>query len=142
MNKKILIASDHAGFDLKEKILNFFKSNKFEDLGTKNDEKVDYPDFANKLASEINKSSKEKLGILICGSGNGMVISANRYKNVRAGLAFNPQIAKLIKEHNDANILVLPGRFMDVHDAIKCINNFLSSHFQGGRHSVRLKKIN
>tara|TARA_B100000029_G_C17249676_1_gene842247 strand:- start:181 stop:606 length:426 start_codon:yes stop_codon:yes gene_type:complete len=140
MTKKILIASDHAGFPLKEQILNSLKSEKLVDLGTNSEESVDYPDFANKLASQVN-TEEESIGILICGSGIGMAIAANRYKNVRAGLAFNTDIAKLMREHNNANVLVLPGRFMDVHMAIKCINIFIASSFKGGRHAKRINKL-
>ena len=119
-----------------KKINNF----QIKDLGTDSEEKVDYPDFAFKLVSEVNISNKNG-GILICGSGNGMAIAANRFINIRAGLAFNPEIAKLLRQHNNANILVLPGRFMDVNEAIKCINNFFSSDFDGGRHQSRIEKI-
>ena len=139
MKNRVYIASDHAGFELKEEIL---KANRdlLLDLGTKNKERVDYPDFANNLASRVS-SDESTIGILICGSGIGMSISANKFKNVRAGLAFNSEIAKLMREHNDANVLVLPGRFMDVHEAKKCVDNFVSGSFDGGRHSRRLKKI-
>ncbi|SVC52755.1 uncharacterized protein METZ01_LOCUS305609 [marine metagenome] len=140
MNKKILIASDHAGYDLKNKLIEFMSEIKFDDLGTNNKKSVDYTDFANELASKVS-SDKDTKGILICASGIGMTISANKFKNVRAGLAFNSEIAKLMREHNDANILVLPGRFMDVHEAKKCVDNFFSGSFKGGRHSRRLKKI-
>ena len=140
MKNKILIASDHAGFVLKKEIISSFDDFSFEDLGTNSEESVDYPDYANLLASKINKSNNIN-GILICGSGIGMAIAANRYKNVRAGLAFNSDIAKLMREHNNASVLVLPGRFMDIHEAKKCINIFFSSNFEGGRHNKRLKKI-
>ncbi len=140
MFKKIFIASDHAGFQLKDNILKKINNFQIKDLGTDSEEKVDYPDFAFKLVSEVNISNKNG-GILICGSGNGMAIAANRFKNIRAGLAFNPEIAKLLRQHNNANILVLPGRFMDVNEAIKCINNFFSSDFDGGRHQSRIEKI-
>ena len=140
MNKKILIASDHAGFDLKKKLLEYMPSDLFEDLGTNSNKNVDYPDFANELALRIS-SDLNKKGVLICGTGVGMSVAANKFKNVRAGLAFNSKIAKLIREHNDANILVLPGRFMDIQEAKKCVDNFLSSSFEGGRHIKRLNKI-
>ena len=140
MNNKILIASDHAGFDLKKKLLEYMPSDLFEDLGTNSNKNVDYPDFANELALRIS-SDLNKKGVLICGTGVGMSVAANKFKNVRAGLAFNSKIAKLIREHNDANILVLPGRFMDIQEAKKCVDNFLSSSFEGGRHIKRLNKI-
>tara|TARA_B100001123_G_C15215539_1_gene989069 strand:+ start:157 stop:585 length:429 start_codon:yes stop_codon:yes gene_type:complete len=141
MTKKILIASDHAGFNLKQKLLDEMSLNFFEDLGTKSNESVDYTDYANKLAQKVN-SDESIQGVLICGTGVGMTIVANRYKNIRAGLAFKPEIAKLIREHNNANILVLPGRYMDVHEAKKCVENFITTNFLGGRHLRRIKKIN
>ena len=141
MNKKILIACDHAGYNLKQDLIKNMPNIAFDDIGTDTKDSVDYPDFANKLASKVD-SGDYLQGILICGSGIGMSIAANRYKNVRAGLAFNSEIAKLMRKHNDANVLVLPGRFMDVHEAVKCINNFITNHFEGGRHIKRIKKIN
>jgi len=135
----IFIASDHAGFDLKKQILSAIKANLI-DLGVNNKDNVDYPDYAKKLVSKIN-STKNSKGILICGSGIGMSIAANRDKNIRAGLAFEPEIAKLMREHNDANVLVLPGRFMNLQDILKCIENFLTANFEGGRHIERINKL-
>ena len=138
---KILIASDHAGFFLKNKLINYFKK-KFEfiDFGTHSEESVDYPDFAHKLANEI--STKNLSGVLICGSGVGMSMVANRYKNVRAALCFNENMAKLSRQHNDANILVLGSRLISVSEAIKCLIVFLNTKFEGGRHQGRLNKFN
>ena len=110
------------------------------DIGTKNTESVDYPDYAHLLSKKIGNNEKT-LGILICGSGIGMSIAANRNRAIRAGIAFNPEIAKLMIEHNDANVLVLPGRFMNVEISIKCVNNFLNSKFEGGRHKKRIEKL-
>ena len=140
MNKKILIASDHAGFDLKQKLIEQMPKNIFQDLGTNSKENVDYTDYANELAKRISKK-KGDIGVLICGTGVGMSIAANKFNNIRAGLAFNSDIARLIKEHNDANILVLPGRYLDIQEAKKCVDNFLSSSFKEGRHLRRIKKI-
>ena len=140
MFKKILIASDHAGFDLKQQLIEEMPKDIFEDLGTNSQESVDYTDYANKLANIISSDNKKK-GILICGTGVGMSLAANKYKNVKAGLAFNSEVAKLIIEHNDANILILPGRYMNIHEAKKCVDIFLSSKFEGGRHLRRLNKI-
>ena len=140
MNKKILIASDHAGFDLKEKLIEQMPKDTFEDLGTNSLEMVDYTDYANELAGRISKNNNKK-GILICGTGVGMSVAANKFKNIRAGLVYNSEVAKLIREHNDANILVLPGKYMDIHEAKKCVENFLTSSFKGGRHIRRLDKI-
>lgn len=140
MKKKIYIASDHAGFNLKEEILK--KSNKdYIDLGTNNSNSVDYPEYAHKIVEKI-KFDKDSLGILICGSGIGMAIAANRDEFIRAGLAFNPEIAKLMRMHNNANILVLPGRFIDVQEALKCVDNFIGTDFEGGRHQGRINKLN
>ena len=135
----IFIASDHAGFDLKKQILNTVKA-KLIDLGVNTEDSVDYPDYAKKLVSKI-KTTENSKGILICGSGIGMSIAANRDKNIRAGLAFKSEIAKLMREHNDANVLVLPGRFINIQDALKCIKNFLTTDFEGKRHQDRVNKL-
>ena len=139
MNETIFIASDHAGFDLKKQILNTVKA-KLIDLGVNTKDSVDYPDFAKKLVLKI-KTTENSKGILICGSGIGMSIAANRDKNIRAGLAFKSEIAKLMREHNDANVLVLPGRFINIQDALKCIKNFLTTDFEGKRHQDRVNKL-
>tara|TARA_B100001175_G_C18942443_1_gene372032 strand:+ start:96 stop:518 length:423 start_codon:yes stop_codon:yes gene_type:complete len=139
MKNKVYIASDHAGFLLKEEILKANKD-KIEDLGTDSKESVDYPDFALSLI-ETMKNNQESMGILICGTGNGMAISANRHKNIRAGLVFKAEISKLIRKHNDANVLVLPGRFIDIQEALKCVDIFLSTKFEEGRHKKRIQKI-
>ena len=140
MSKKILIASDHAGLDLKQRLIEQMPKDTFEDLGTNSEETVDYPDYANELARSISSDNNKK-GVLICGTGVGMSVAANKFKNIRAGLAYNPEVAKLIREHNDANILVLPGSYMDIHEAKKCVENFLSCSFEGGRHTRRLNKF-
>ena len=139
MNETIFIASDHAGFDLKKQILNTVKANLI-DLGVNTKDSVDYPDYAKKLVSKIRTTENSK-GILICGSGVGMSIAANRDKNIRAGLAFEPKIAKLMREHNNANVLILPGRFMKIQDVLECIDNFLTTKFAGGRHQNRINKL-
>ena len=139
MTNNIYISSDHAGFFLKNEILK--SSNEILiDIGTYSTESVDYPDFCSKLVNKILNESNSR-GVLICGSGIGMSIAANRNKNIRAGLAFNSEIAKLMRKHNDANILVLPGRFIDIHEALKCVDNFLNNDFDFGRHEKRIKKI-
>ena len=112
----------------------------FKDLGTNSSESVDYPDFAKAVVHEIINDPSKK-GILICGSGIGMSISANRYKGIRASLCYTPDMAELSRKHNDANILVLPGRFMDVNIAKLCIDNFLNTKFEGERHKNRIEKI-
>ena len=137
-NKNIYIASDHAGFDLKTKLLENFP--KFYDLGTNTQESVDYPDFAHKLTKQVLKN-KKNIGILICGTGVGMSIAANRKKGIRAGLVSNSKIARLIRKHNDANVLVLPGRYMNTSEAKKSIQAFLSTKFESGRHKKRINKL-
>tara|TARA_A100001011_G_scaffold318717_1_gene338544 strand:+ start:2404 stop:2823 length:420 start_codon:yes stop_codon:yes gene_type:complete len=137
-NINIYIASDHAGFKLKSKILEYFP--KIIDLGTNSEDSVDYPDFAHKLTKEVLKNNKN-FGILICGTGVGMSISANRKKGIRAGLASDSKIATLIRKHNDANVLVLPGRFINISEAKKSVQAFLSTKFESGRHKKRIDKI-
>ena len=140
MDNKIFIASDHAGFDLKQKLIEEMPNDTFEDLGTNSKESVDYTDYANKLADRLSKNNNRK-GVLICGTGVGMSMAANKFNNIRAGLVYNSEVAKLIREHNDANILVLPGKYMDLKEALKSLDNFISSPFEGGRHNIRLKKM-
>ena len=138
MDKKLYIASDHAGFALKSKLCDRFES--LVDLGTNSEESVDYPDFAHKLTNEVLKDAGN-LGILICGTGVGMSMAANRVKGIRAGLVSNNEIARLIRQHNNANVLVLPGRFMEEKDAKDCVEIFIDSEFEAGRHKKRIDKI-
>ena len=138
MNKKIFIASDHAGYDMKVKLNNHFSS--LIDLGTNSTESVDYPDFAHKLTCEILQN-EGSLGILICGTGVGMSIAANKTKGIRAGLVSSAEIARLIRQHNNANVLVLPGRFMEEDEAKNCVQTFIDTQFQAGRHKQRIDKI-
>ena len=140
MTRKLLISSDHAGYDLKESLKKNLGHQLFEDLGTNSNDSVDYPDYAKLIVKKIEQEPSNK-GILICGSGIGMSISANRHRGIRAGLCYNPEMAKLSKQHNDVNILVLPGRFMDVKIAKLCIDNFLNTKFEGERHKKRIEKI-
>ena len=140
--RKILIASDHAGFKLKEIIKQYLSKKKIKvvDLGPSNLAKVDYPDYAHKLSKKINLNTK-LTGILVCGSGIGMEMTANRYKNVRAALCYNQKSAKLSRLHNNANIITLGSRLTKKNVALKCINTFLNTKFEGGRHTRRIKKI-
>ena len=138
MEKKIYIASDHAGYELKSKLCNFFKT--FIDLGTNSNERVDYPDFAYKLTYEVSHNN-DSLGVLICGTGVGMSIAANRKKGIRAGLVNNTKTARLIRKHNDANVLVLPGRFINTNEAKKSVQTFLNTKFESGRHKKRINKL-
>ena len=138
MNKKIFIASDHAGYEMKTKLNKYFNS--FIDLGTNSFESVDYPDFAHKLSIEVLKN-EGSLGILICGTGVGMSIAANRSKGIRAGLVNSVEVARLIRQHNDANVLVIPGRFMKDEEAKNCVKMFIDTQFEAGRHKKRVEKI-
>jgi ribose 5-phosphate isomerase B len=140
--KKIFISSDHAGFKLKESIKIFLKKNCYEytDLGPNNDNSVDYPDFAHKVAKKV-KINKNHVGILVCGSGMGMSIAANRHKNVRAAQCFNLKSTKLSRLHNDANIITLGSRLLKKKNVMNLVNVFLNTKFEGGRHMKRVKKI-
>ena len=140
--KKIFISSDHAGFKLKEIIKSYLKKNKldFFDFGPNSDDRVDYPDFAHKVAKKV-KISKNNVGILVCGSGMGMSIAANRHKNIRAAQCFNVKSTKLSRLHNDANIITLGSRLLTKKNATKMVDIFLKTKFEGGRHSKRIKKI-
>ena len=140
--KKIFISSDHAGFKLKETIKSYLMKKKrdFEDLGPYNSARVDYPDFAHKVARKV-RNNKNNIGILVCGSGMGMNIAANRHKNIRAAQCFNLKSTKLSRLHNDANIITLGSRLLTKKTALSCINVFLNTKFEGGRHSRRIKKI-
>ncbi len=141
--KTIAIGADHAGFELKEKIMEslFLKGFYFIDYGTKNTDSVDYPDIIHPLASDIN-CGKLACGIIICGTGNGVAITANKYDHIRAALCWNEEIAELARKHNDANILSLPARFLTVDEAINIVSKFLNTEFEGGRHLTRVEKIN
>ena len=140
--KKIFISSDHAGFKLKETIKNYLRNKKvvFEDLGPKDDSRVDYPDYAHKVAKKV-KLNKSNVGILVCGSGTGMNIAANKHKNIRAAQCFNLKSTKLSRLHNDANIITLGSRLITTKNALKFISVFLNTKFDGGRHLKRVKKI-
>ena len=140
--KKIFISSDHAGFELKEAIKKYLLSKKltFQDLGPSNNLRVDYPDFAHKVARKV-KISKNNVGILVCGSGMGMNIAANRHKNIRAAQCFNLKSTKLSRLHNDANIITLGSRLLTKKIALNCVSAFLKTKFEGGRHLKRIKKI-
>ena len=135
---KIFIASDHAGYEMKTALNDHFSS--FTDLGTNSFDSVDYPDFAHKLTNEV-LNNDESLGILICGTGVGMSIAANRSKGIRAGLVNSVEVARLIRQHNDANVLVIPGRFMEAEEAINCVQIFIETQFEEGRHKQRIEKI-
>jgi len=140
--KVIAIGSDHAGFALKKELISFLKDQNFvvEDYGTDTEESVDYPDIIHPLANAIN-CNKYQRGIIICGSGIGVSITANKYRNVRAALCWNEELATLARLHNDANIISIGARFIDIELAKKIIITFLTTCFEGGRHSRRVEKI-
>jgi len=140
--KKIFISSDHAGFKLKEVIKTFLERKKlnFQDLGPINENSVDYPDYAHKVARKV-KVNKKHIGILVCGSGTGMNIAANKHKNIRAAQCFNIKSTKLSRLHNDANIITLGSRFISKKNALKFVSIFLDTNFDSGRHLKRVKKI-
>ena len=139
---KILIGNDHAGYTLKLSIIkNLEDKYEFFDKGSYSDESVDYPDYASIIAKEI-QSEKGDLGIIICGTGNGVCMTANKFKGIRAAICWNEEIAKLAKQHNNANIICIPSRFIKVEEAMKIIESFILEKFEGGRHERRIKKIN
>ena len=140
--KKIIIASDHAGYELKEYIKRIYTKKKIEirDVGSNSDENVDYPDYAHKLSKIISKN-RNTIGVLICGSGQGMIMTANKHKNIRAALCYDAKSTKLSRLHNDANIITLGSRLISKKNAIKCLNIFLKTEFEGGRHKKRIGKI-
>lgn len=139
---RIAIAGDHAGFEYKQKILNYLqeKNYKTADYGPYSAESVDYPDTVHPLAKAIETDEMD-LGILICGSGNGVCMTANKHKDIRAGLVWNIEIAQLIKKHNNANVICLPARFISADEALACVITFLETEFEGGRHADRVAKI-
>ncbi|MGY9025838.1 MAG: ribose 5-phosphate isomerase B [Candidatus Pelagibacterales bacterium] len=139
---KIAIGSDHAGFELKQIIVEHLSSRNVDliDCGTNNLDSVDYPDFAKRVADEVSNKDLV-MGILVCGSGQGMAMTANRYKDVRAAICHNSDVAKVTREHNDANILCLGSRFIEEAEALKCVDVFLSTDFEGERHLKRINKI-
>ena len=140
--KKIFISSDHAGFKLKETIKDYLRIKKisFEDLGPNGDSRVDYPDYAHKVARKV-KLNRKNIGILVCGSGTGMNIAANKHKNIRAAQCFNIKSTKLSRLHNDANIITLGSRLITKKNALKFVSVFLNTKFDGGRHLKRVRKI-
>ena len=142
MNEKILIASDHAGFELKEQLERALTRMGFDvqDLGTNSTESTDYADYAHPLAQQVSHGDVKR-GVLLCGTGLGMSYTANRYPHVRAAVAWNPEIAKLAREHNDSNVLVVPARFVSEEQGVAILTTWLETPFEGGRHSRRVEKI-
>lgn len=141
-NLEIGIASDHAGFILKELLKEFLVRNNYsvKDYGTGSAESVDYPDYAHPFARAFEEGIHD-FGVIICGSGNGVNITVNKYSSVRAALCWKPEIARLARAHNDANVLALPARFIDHETAVETLMLFLNTDFEGGRHKDRVNKI-
>ncbi|MGE0588782.1 MAG: ribose 5-phosphate isomerase B [Cyclobacteriaceae bacterium] len=142
MMQKLAIGSDHAGFELKEKVRDLLQRQGYDvkDFGANSAESADYPDFAHPVASAVEKSEFD-LGILICGSANGVAMTANKHQGIRAAICWNEELASLARQHNNANILCLPARFIDLSLAEKIVDRFLHSSFEGGRHERRVNKI-
>jgi ribose 5-phosphate isomerase B len=141
-NYKIAIGADHAGFELKEKVVNWLKDlqPELKDIGTFSNESVDYPDFAHAVAGEVEKGNYD-FGILICGTGIGVDMTANKHQGIRSALCWNREIASLARSHNNANVICLPGRFITIEEAKDILEIFLNTEFTGGRHLNRINKI-
>ncbi len=139
---KIAIGNDHAGPEYKFAIVKMLEANGHEviNYGTDNSDSVDYPDFGHAVANDVN-SAKTDFGIIICGSGNGIAMSANKHQNVRAALCWNKEITVLARQHNDANIISIPARFTSIPQVLEMVETFLKTDFEGGRHAVRVEKI-
>ncbi|MGD9589272.1 MAG: ribose 5-phosphate isomerase B [Pyrinomonadaceae bacterium] len=142
MVKRIALAADHAGFEEKEKVKSLLSQLgiEFDDMGPATSDSVDYPDFASKVGHAVAEGKAEQ-GLLLCGSGTGMAIAANKIKGVRAAVAWSPDIARLAREHNDANVLALPARFLDDEQAKEILRAWFAADFEGGRHQRRVEKI-
>lgn len=140
--KILALASDHAGYPRKQAIMKFFDAQKiaYKDLGCYSEESVDYPVYAHKIAEAIEKGEFE-MGITFCGSGQGISIAANKHQGIRSGVCWNPEIATLARQHNNANICAIPGRFVTDEEAVAIVEAFLSADFEGGRHARRIDQI-
>jgi len=142
MIEKIAIGADHAGFDYKELLRKWLEKNGYavKDFGTYSTESVDYPDFAHPVSAAVEKKEYD-LGVLVCGSANGVAITANKHQGIRAAICWNEELASLARQHNNANVLCLPARFIDIKLAEKILDRFLHSSFEGGRHERRVNKM-
>ena len=142
MSTIIPIGADHAGFKMKSELIEYLQKKGYSvlDKGTYSEERSDYPDYGHAVAQEI-EAAGGTLGILLCGSGNGIAMSANKHKGIRAALCWNREIASMARKHNDANILVLPARYISAEEARACVDAFLNEKFEGGRHADRVQKI-
>src|SRR5687767_2713127 len=142
LSKPIAIGSDHAGFEIKEDLISFMegKGLPYKDVGTYSKDSVDYPDFAQPVAAAV-ESGEHAFGILLCGTDKGVAITADKHKGIRASLCWGEEIATLVREHNDANIICIPGRFVREGDAEKMLQIFMTTNFEGGRHQRRVEKM-
>ncbi|MBS1621798.1 MAG: ribose 5-phosphate isomerase B [Bacteroidetes bacterium] len=142
LNKPIAIGCDHAGFDYKEDLVSFLEAKGLscKDYGTNSGDSVDYPDFAHPVAAAVEKG-EAAFGILLCGSGNGVAITANKHQGIRAALCWGEELSKLAREHNNANIICIPARFVREGDAEKMVDVFMATGFEGGRHQRRIEKM-
>jgi len=142
MAERIPIASDHAGFELKAHLVDALRAMGYEpeDLGTHSAASTDYPDYAHPVAEQV-ETGRAKRGVLLCGTGLGMSYAANRHKGVRAAVVWSPEVAGFARSHNDANVLVLPARFLSEGDAVAILKTWLETPFEGGRHQARVQKI-
>lgn len=140
--EKIGIASDHAGYEMKEFLIGYLSARGYDvyDFGTDSPEAVDYADYAHPLAEAVEKGEVAR-GIALCGSGEGMALTLNKHQGIRAGLVWRKEIAELIKKHNNANVIVLPARFIDNDQAVEFLDTYLAAEFEGGRHDLRIAKI-
>ena len=141
-SKPVAIGADHAGFQYKERIVDFLKKNNiaYKDYGTYTADSIDYPDFAHPVSSAV-ENGEAACGILVCGSGNGVAITANKHQGIRAALCWLAELARLARQHNNANVLCLPQRFVDAENALEMVHVFLKTEFEGGRHEQRVEKI-
>lgn len=142
MNITLALGSDHAGYQYKEKIKGYLaqKGLKSHDFGTFSEDSADYPDFAHPVANAVEKG-ENSLGILVCGSGNGVCMTANKHAGIRAALCWNEELATLARTHNNANVICLPARFVSIETALAIVDAFLNASFEGGRHERRVGKI-
>jgi len=142
MSYKIALGGDHAGYTYKKEIIAYLTSagHTIQDCGPFSDASVDYPDFSHPVATAVEKGEAD-FGILICGSGNGVCMTANKHQGVRAGLCWTPELAQLTRQHNNANVLCLPARFISLEVAVECVKAFIETPFEGGRHENRVNKI-
>jgi ribose 5-phosphate isomerase B len=141
MNKlRIAIGSDHAGFEYKEAIAKWLNDDQLKDFGTYSPDSADYPDFAHPVASAVERGDFD-YGILVCGSANGVAITANKHQGIRAAICWTEELASLARRHNDANIVCIPARFISIEEAERIVEIFLSTEFEGGRHATRVNKM-